>query len=58
MKPVFKKDCRTDTKNYRPISIVSNVSKIYERVFNKQLEENFKALLSKYQCGFRLTPNN
>ena len=53
MKPVFKKDSRTDKKNYRPISILSNVSKIYERCLNKQLEEYFQALLCKYQCGFR-----
>ena len=53
VKPVFKKDSRTDKKNYRPISILPNVSEIYERCLNKQLEEYFQALLSKYQCGFR-----
>ena len=53
VKPVFKKDSRTDKKNYRPISILPNVSKIYERCINNQLEEYFQALLSKYQCGFR-----
>ena len=53
MKPVFKKDSRTDKKNYRPISILPNVSKIYERCLNKQLEGYFLALLSKCQCGFR-----
>ena len=53
MKPVFKKDSRTDKKNYRPISILPNVSKIYERCLNKQLEEYFQLLLSKYQYGFR-----
>ena len=54
MKPVFKKDSRTDKKNYRPISILLNVSKIYERCLNKQLEGYFQALLAKYQCGFRI----
>ena len=48
VKPVFKKDSRTDKKNYRPISILPNVSKIYERCINKQLEEYFQAQLSKY----------
>ena len=52
-KPVFKKDSQTDKKNYRPISILPNVSKIYERCLNKQLEEYFQALQCKYQCGFR-----
>ena len=32
VKPVFKKDSRTDKKNYRPISILPNASKIYEGV--------------------------
>ena len=53
VKSVFKKDPGTDNKNYRPISILPNVSKIYERSLNKQLEEYFQALLTKYQCGFR-----
>ena len=64
VKPVFKKDSRTDQNNYRPISILPNISKIYERCINKQLEGYFEALLSKYQCGFRkaynvkVTPND
>ena len=37
VKPVFKKDSRFDKKNYRPISILPNISKIYERCINKQL---------------------
>ena len=53
VKPVFKKDSRTDKKSYRPISILPNISKIDERYINKKLEEYFQALLSKYQCGFR-----
>ena len=51
VKPVFRKDSRTDMKNYRPIRIFPNVSKIYERCINKQLEEYFQALLYKYQYG-------
>ena len=47
VKPVFKKDSRTDKKNYRPISILPNVSKIYKMCINKQLEEYFQALISK-----------
>ena len=42
VKPVFQKDSRTDKKNYRPMSIFPNVSKIYERCLNTQLEEYFR----------------
>ena len=31
VKPVYKKDEPFDKNNYRPISIISNLSKIYER---------------------------
>ena len=53
VKPVFKKVSRTDEKNCRRISILPNVCKIYERHLNKQLDEYFQTLLSKYHFGFR-----
>ena len=50
----YKKDGRTDKSNYRPISILSNVSKIRERSLYNQLYDYFdKNIFSKYQCGFR-----
>ena len=39
--------------NYRPISLLSNISIVYERCVQEQLNEYFSDLLSKYQCGFR-----
>ena len=39
--------------NYRPISLLSNISIVYERCVQEQLGEYFSDLLSKYQCGFR-----
>ena len=35
--PVFKKDHKTDKTNYRPISIIPNLSKIYERFMQNQM---------------------
>ena len=32
VKPILKKDSRNDKRNYRPVSILSNISKIYERL--------------------------
>ena len=37
-------------RNYRPVSILSNISKIHERLLFKQISEY---ILSKFQCGFR-----
>ena len=51
--PVFKKGSRTDKKNYRPVSILPNLSKIYERLIYKQLSIFSNNIMSKFQCGFR-----
>ena len=51
--PVHKKGARTSKNNYRPVSILSNISKIYERLLFTQISKNFEPILSKFQCGFR-----
>ena len=51
--PVFKKGDRNLKDNYRPISILSNISRIFEWCMFQQISEFMKPLLSKYQCGFR-----
>ena len=51
--PVYKKKKRTDKNNKRHVSILSNVSKIYERSFYSQMYDYFDSMFSKYQCGFR-----
>ena len=52
--PVHKKDSKNEKNNYRPVSILSNISKVYERIMFKQMSEFFESsFLSKYQCGFR-----
>ena len=53
IKPTFKKDSRNDKRNYRPVSILSNISKTYKRLLYKQLEAYFEFILSRYQRGFR-----
>ena len=35
------------------MSILSNVSKIYERFLYDQIQDYFDSILSKYQCRFR-----
>ena len=38
--------------NYGPVSVLSNISKMYERCIYDQIELFFDSLLSKCQCGF------
>ena len=34
---VFKKKDDLDKENYRPVSVLSHVSKVFERIMNKQI---------------------
>ena len=45
--PVCKKGAKTSKDNYRPVSILSNISKIFERLLFKQMSEYFEPILSK-----------
>ena len=51
--PVHKKDSKSKKDHYRSISVLPNISKIYERFLFKHILEYFEQFLSKYQCGFR-----
>ena len=51
--PVFKKDDRNSKSNYRPISIFSNLSKVFDKIMHDQISIFFLDILSKYHCGFR-----
>ena len=52
---MYKKDDRTAISNYRPISLLPNMSKIIERVINSQLYAYFNEnnLITEQQYGFR-----
>ena len=50
--PVHKKETKSDKVNYRPVSILPNLSKIYEILMYQQLYEHFNSILSPNQCGF------
>ena len=51
--PIFKKKERDNVENYRPVNILPNLSKIYERCMYIQIYEYLNKILSKWQCGFR-----
>ena len=42
-----------DKSNYRPLSILPAISKIYERILYTQMNCFTENILSKFQCGFR-----
>ena len=52
--PVYKKGNRSDINNYRPISLMSCVGKLVERILFKNIFNYLKSneLLSIYQSGF------
>ena len=50
---VHKKDASTDKMNYRPISLLPSLSKVYEKLVYKQLLKFMQTKLSQYLCGFR-----
>ena len=53
IKPNHKKGDRSDRENYRPISLLPIISKLYERLLYTQIEDYFNEVLSPLQCGFR-----
>ena len=53
VKPVHKKASRLEKTNYRPVSLLPNISKIFQRCMHRQISDYFEIVLSKFQCGFR-----
>ena len=49
----YKKDSRNKVHNYYPMSILINLSKVYEKCLFNEMAIHFEDILSKYQCGFR-----
>ena len=51
--PIHKKLESIYEKNYRPVSILPVVSKIFERIMQKQITCYVEKYLSPYLCGYR-----
>ena len=50
--PTFKKEDRANVKNYRPVSILPNILKVYERCMYIQIYEYLHKIPSKWECDF------
>ena len=51
--PLYKKGKKDIKGNYRPVSILPNLPKIFEKCMFEQMSQFFENIFSKYQCGFR-----
>ena len=51
--PVHKKDSKNDVENYRPVSLLNCVSKVFERCIYLSLYEFLRPKLTPCQHGFR-----
>ena len=53
LSPVFKTGETAAKKNFRPISVLSAISNVFERLISKQITSFINPKLSKLLCGFR-----
>ena len=55
--PVFKKYDNLDEEHYRNVSVLSYVSKVFERIVYNEIDSFMKDKLSKLLTGFRKNHN-
>ena len=53
--PIFKGGCKSSVNNYRPISVLSCINKIFEKLLAKRIHSFLEKhnILYEYQYGFR-----
>ena len=51
--PAYKNNSSNEKINYRPVSILPNLSNVFENILYKQISEFFNKIFPKYQTGFR-----
>ena len=54
--PIYKSKDKDQFSNYRPISLLSSISKIYEKIIYKRLYNYIEPVLYEKQFGFRSKP--
>ena len=51
--PVFKKNNQLSKENYRPVSVLPIISKLFEKLMQNQINLHIKSFLLSYLCGYR-----
>ena len=51
--PVFKKEDKHLKCNYRPVSVLPSMSKVFERIIRRQISAYMEDKLSIFLCGYR-----
>ena len=51
--PVLKSGDKTNMRNYRPVSVLPTISKVFERLMQNQIISHIDKHLSPYLCGYR-----
>ena len=53
LNPIYKKSDSLQKGNYRPVSVLTIISKLYESVMNDQMTEHFIEILEDLLCAYR-----
>ena len=51
--PVFTKNNPLNKENYRPVSVLPIISKVFEKLMPNRINLHINSFLSPYLCGYR-----
>ena len=51
--PVYKKDCSLSKDNYRPLTILQSLSKVFETLIHSRVSPWFRNILHKFMFAYR-----
>lgn len=51
--PIYKKDDKTDKRNYRPITVLNSINKVFEQQLTRQISEYMDDHLNIHMSAYR-----